>query len=123
MSRPLRRRLGLGLGLLLLAGCAAIGPSGRPTAWSRLSAEEAARLEAARQEALEHKPSGVGTLWQGPNGRNRGEVVPLRTVRRDDGAFCRDYRETLISGGRVVSRTRRACRTADGRWERAPSGA
>lgn len=44
-------------------------------------------------------------------------------VRRADGVFCRDCRQTLISAGREVSRTREACRTAGGRWERAPSGA
>lgn len=125
MSRPPLRWLGRALVVALLAGCAATGSTGRASGsvWSRQSAEEKARLAAARQDALERNPSGVASLWQGPNGRSWGEVVPLRTTRRADGIFRRDYRETLISAGREVSRTREACRSAGGRWERVPSGA
>lgn len=124
MSRPPLRRLGPALVVVLLAGCAATGSTGRSSGsvWSRLSAEEKAALAAARQDALERKPSGVASLWQAPNGRSRGEVVPLRTTRRADGIFCRDYRETLILGGREYGRSGSACRTAAGEWKRAASG-
>jgi len=65
----------------------------------------------------------VASPWWSPNGSARGEVVPIRTVRRADGVFCRDYRETLVVAGREYSRTGRACRTASGEWKRAPARA
>jgi surface antigen len=117
MSRPGLRRLAVAVLVGLLAGCAATGSTSRSgSVWSRLSAEERSRLEAARQEALERNPSGVATAWAVPGGGRGGEVVPLRTLRGADGGYCRDYRETLRTGGKERSRTGRACRTAAGSW-------
>lgn len=122
MSRPPLRWLGPALVVALLAGCAATGSPGRSSGsvWSRLSAQEKAALAAAREDALERKPSCVASFWQGPSGRSRGEVVPPRTIRRADGIFCRDYRETLVVAGREYGRSGRACRTAAGEWKRSP---
>ncbi len=60
MNAPGGRRLGPILLVALLAGCATAGGAPRMSAsvWSRRSAEEIARPEAARQEALERRASG-----------------------------------------------------------------
>lgn len=117
MTRALGR-VALVLFLALAAGCATSSGTGKKTAsvWRSLSADERARLETARQEALERRLSGEPVAWGSAATGRAGEVVVVRTLRLADGRYCRDYRETLRISGKQVERHRRACRDATGYW-------
>lgn len=97
MALPLAASLALVIGFL---------------AGSRMGPEDG---EAVLARALETTPSGV----VGP-----GEVLPLLTLRRADGSWCRRFEQPR--GARMVTGT--ACRQPDGRWrvvvlvEEAPQG-
>lgn len=116
------RRLGPILLVALLAGCVAAGGAPRTTAsvWRKLSAEEVARLDAARQEALERRASGEAVAWRAEGSGRSGTVVPLWTFKVADGRYCRDYRETVVVAGRERERIGRACREASGLWRTVP---
>ncbi len=88
--------------------------------WSGRSAEEIARLEAARQEALERRASGEAVAWRAQSSGRVGTVVPLRTFEMADGRYCQDYRETVVVAGKERERTGRACREANGLWRTVP---
>ncbi len=58
-----------------------------------ISAMDNPRREAALQEALETKRSLKEFVsWSSPETGRSGKVVPVRTYRREDGTFCREYK-------------------------------
>ncbi len=67
------------------------------------------------QLALETSKSGVTTHWRIVRAAVSGEITPIRTFRRRDNSFCRDYRVMVETQGvPAVTRVERACRTASG---------
>ncbi len=82
-----------------------------------ISAMDNPRREAALQEALETKRSlkeFVG--WSSPETGRSGKIVPVRTYRREDGTFCREYR--VEESHPLPDRPNYgiACRTEGGEW-------
>lgn len=82
-----------------------------------ISAMDNPRREAALQEALETKRSlkeFVG--WSSPETGRSGKIVPVRTYRREDGTFCREYK--LEESHPLPDRPNYgiACRTESGKW-------
>ncbi len=73
-------------------------------------------LEQAIGQALEKHLSGQVVEWRNPTSGSRGQVVPVRTFKSEEGQWCREYREVLISESGEEVRYGIACRNAGGEW-------
>ncbi|NKC14305.1 MAG: glycine zipper 2TM domain-containing protein [Gammaproteobacteria bacterium] len=72
--------------------------------------------QATAQSALETQAAGSTSTWTNPESGRVGTVTPVRTYQRADGSYCRDYEQTIESGGRIELANGTACRGADGTW-------
>jgi surface antigen len=69
------------------------------------------------QKALEKAPSGTATAWQNPDSGNSGTITPTRTYQNSSGAYCREYQQEIIVGGKPERSYGTACRQPDGSWK------
>lgn len=76
----------------------------------RLAAERATR------DTLERGRSGEPGRWRNPDSGHYGEVVARPAYRGRDGAYCREYTQTVTIGGRREEAYGTACRGPDGDW-------
>ncbi len=81
-----------------------------------LRAQDLQLLEQAIGQALEKHLSGQVVEWRNPTSGSRGQVVPVRTFKSEEGQWCREYREVLIAEGGEEVRHGIACRNAGGDW-------
>lgn len=75
-----------------------------------------AYAHASLQDALETRRSLQAAKWHNDASGNSGEIMPVRTFRILSGAFCREFRESLVKAGAPAERTGTACRREDGVW-------
>lgn len=68
------------------------------------------------QYSLEHTRSHETTRWSNPDSGNSGSMTPLQTYQQTTGQYCREYRQTVIVGGRKQDAYGTACRQPDGSW-------
>lgn len=68
------------------------------------------------QYSLEYTRSHETTRWNNPDSGNSGSLTPTRTYQQDSGQYCREYRQTVIVGGRQQEAYGTACRQPDGNW-------
>jgi len=68
------------------------------------------------QYSLEHTRSNETTRWNNPDSGNSGAMVPTRTYQQTTGQYCREYRQTVIVGGKKQDAYGTACRQPDGSW-------
>jgi len=80
--------------------------------------DKADRLEAERtaQDALEHAPSGVERTWQNPDSGNSGSIV-AKPAYQENGAYCREFTQTVTIDGKSERAYGTACRQPDGTWK------
>jgi len=81
--------------------------------------------ERSAQLALEYAGDGARRPWSNPETGTTGTVTPTRTYQDKDGAYCREYQQTIqirqrgskdIKGqGEATGGV--ACRQANGRWK------
>jgi surface antigen len=76
--------------------------------------EKRSALE-AEYKALEYTSSGQKVAWKGDQASHSGEVVPGQPYRVGS-QDCRQYTQTVFTGGAGVSARGTACRNADGSW-------
>jgi surface antigen len=76
----------------------------------RLAAESA-------HKALESTPSGKSVAWTNPDTGHTGSVTPTRTYQQPNGAYCREYQQTVTIGGKQEQSYGTACRQPDGNWK------
>ena len=69
------------------------------------------------QQSLETAPMGTTSSWQNPDSGNSGTVTPANTFQRSDGAYCREFSQTISVGGRTEEAYGTACRQPDGSWK------
>lgn len=55
--------------------------------------------------------------WNNPQSGNSGTVTPLRDGYATNGAYCREYQQTITVGGRTRDAHGTACREPDGSWK------
>lgn len=77
-------------------------------------AEKRSALE-AEYKALEYTTSGQKVTWKGTQASRYGEVVPAQPYRVGS-QDCRQYTQTVFTGGAGVTARGTACRNADGSW-------
>ena len=68
------------------------------------------------QYSLEHTRSNESTSWNNPDSGNSGSLTPTRTYQASAGQYCREYRQTVVIGGREQEAYGTACRQPDGSW-------
>ncbi|HTU02072.1 MAG TPA: RT0821/Lpp0805 family surface protein [Candidatus Sulfotelmatobacter sp.] len=76
----------------------------------RMAAEAAAR-------ALETAPTGTSVAWNNPDTGHSGAVTPTRTYQAANGAYCREYTQSVTIDGKPEQARGTACRQADGSWK------
>ena len=62
-------------------------------------------------------PVGETITWSNPNTGNKGTVTPTREGTSTTGAYCREFQQTVIIGGKEEQAYGVACRQPDGAWE------
>lgn len=63
-------------------------------------------------------PVGETITWNNPESGNHGSITPTREgVHRETGAYCREYQQEIVVGGRVERGYGQACRQPDGSWK------
>ena len=77
--------------------------------------------EACAREAVGRAgtvPVGTRITWNNPETGHRGTVTPLGESRAPTtGAYCREYQQTVVVGGRTERAYGTACRQPDGSWK------
>ena len=74
-------------------------------------------MQHATQDTLETAPAGATNSWHNPDSGNSGTVTPTQTYQRNDGAYCREFTQTVTVGGRTEEAYGTACRQPDGSWQ------
>jgi surface antigen len=69
------------------------------------------------QRSLESTPAGTASTWSNPDNGNTGTVTPVRTYQNSQGAYCREFQQTVNIGGREERAYGTACRQPDGSWK------
>ncbi|UEM23882.1 hypothetical protein JL100_014420 [Skermanella mucosa] len=75
--------------------------------------------EAYARQAAAHAysaPVGMPVQWSNPRTGNMGAVRTTRDGWSTSGAYCREFRQQIVVGGRVRSAFGQACQQPDGTW-------
>ena len=75
------------------------------------------RAEQAYNQAAT-APIGQTIAWDNPDTGNYGSVTPIREgTKTATGEYCREFQQTVVSGGRQEDAYGVACRQPDGSWK------
>ncbi len=81
------------------------------------SLDEVDRMRAQQaQQQARTAPIGQTITWSNPDTGHRGSYTPTREGTRADGAYCREFQETVTIDGQQQSAYGVACRQPDGSW-------
>ena len=69
-------------------------------------------------QALENGAQGVSQNWTSSSGHVSVMLIPYQRYTNSIGQQCREYKSVFNVGGRVSHHNRKACRIADGTWQR-----
>lgn len=82
------------------------------------SLDKADRVYAERAETQAYSaPVGQAITWNNPQTGNYGSIVATREGTAADGAYCREYQQTITVGGKRQQGYGTACRQPDGSWK------
>ena len=111
-------QVGKGRGKLVATGVgAALGALIGSEVGKSLDRADRLAMQHATQNTLETAPSGSTSTWRNPDSGNSGTVTPTQTYQRSDGAYCREFTQTVTVGGRTQEAYGTACRQPDGSWQ------
>lgn len=80
--------------------------------------DDADRRRAAEAERRAYTaPVGQQITWNNPQNGNSGTIVPVRDGYDQGGAYCREFQQTIVVGGRQQQGYGRACQQPDGSWK------
>lgn len=97
-------------------GVAAGGLIGNHIGRSLDRADQAYLYQAS--ERAQVAPVGETITWSNPQSGNYGSVTPTREgYQPSTGAYCREYQQEIVVGGRIERGYGRACRQPDGSWK------
>ena len=82
-----------------------------------LDEAERLKLASATQYALENQRSGTRTVWDNPDRRVCGVVVPRPAFKNELDQYCREYQQTVVINGEKQNAYGTACRQPDGQWK------
>lgn len=82
------------------------------------SLDNADRAAASQAEQRAYNaPIGQRIDWSNPESGNRGSITPMREGRRNDGAYCREFQQSIVVGGETKQGYGTACQQPDGSWK------
>jgi surface antigen len=81
-----------------------------------LSSDDLERAKRTALAALEETPSGQTTIWRNPANGHWGTLTPTRTFQDASGRYCRDYRQTVTTGGQEHQGNGSACLEPESVW-------
>ncbi len=82
------------------------------------SLDKADRAEISRAESRAYSaPIGQQITWNNPQSGNAGTITPVRDGYASDGAYCREFQQTITVGGQKQQGYGRACQQPDGSWK------
>jgi len=97
-------------------GVAAGGLIGNQIGRSLDRADQAYVYQAS--ERAQAAPIGETITWNNPQSGNNGTITPTREgYQPSTGAYCREYQQEIVVGGRVERGYGKACRQPDGSWK------
>ncbi len=85
-------------------------------ATSSLDDEDQAAMIQHFNHAMESAPTGQPVTWTNPSGI-AVQLSATRTFQRADGTYCREFSQSLTSGGQPNVAKGTACRQSDGTWQ------
>lgn len=83
---------------------------------SSLDKADKAHMERASNQATT-APIGQTVSWRNPDSGRSGTVTPTREGTAADGAYCREFQQTVTIDGKTEQAYGRACRQPDGSWK------
>lgn len=111
-------RFGKGSGALFATGAGAIaGAVVGGSIGKNMDDNDKKIAELTSQRALESSPSGKSVEWRNPDNGHYGYVTPTKTFQSQQGAYCREYTQVIVVGGKEERAYGRACRQQDGSWQ------
>jgi surface antigen len=82
------------------------------------SMDQTDRLKSQQAESRAYTaPVGQQITWNNPNNGNSGTIVPVRDGYASNGAYCREFQQTIIIGGQKQQGYGKACQQPDGSWK------
>ena len=78
--------------------------------------EDRKRASNAEQRAYS-APLGQQVTWNNPQNGNSGTIVPTRDGYDTNGAYCREFQQTITVGGKQQQGYGKACQQPDGSWK------
>lgn len=82
------------------------------------SLDKADRAEMNRAESRAYAaPIGQQITWNNPQSGNAGTITPVRDGYANNGAYCREFQQTITVGGQQQQAFGRACQQPDGSWK------
>ena len=111
-------QIGRGKGQLMATGAGVFAGSlvGNQVAKS-LTCRDQQKASTATQDTLETQKAGTTIAWNNPDSGNSGTVTPQNTYQQTDGAYCREFQQTITVGGKTEDGYGTACRQPDGSWK------
>ena len=62
-------------------------------------------------------PVGQQITWNNPDNGNTGTITPVRDGYASNGAYCREFQQTITVGGQKQQGYGKACQQPDGSWK------
>ena len=85
------------------------------------SLDKADRTYASQAESRAYTaPIGQQITWNNPQSGNAGTIVPVRDGFDQGGAYCREFQQTIVVGGKNQQAYGKACQQPDGSWKIVP---
>ena len=76
------------------------------------------RMAAAKAVArVQTAPIGQQVTWNNPDSGNSGTIVAIREGYAASGAYCREFQQTVTTGGAPQQSYGKACQQPDGSWK------
>lgn len=75
------------------------------------------RRAAAAEQRAYSAPVGQPITWNNPQNGNSGTITPVRDGYASNGAYCREFQQTIIVGGQKQQGYGKACQQPDGSWK------
>lgn len=67
-------------------------------------------------ERAHYAPINERVSWNNPDSGHSGYIVPVREGTSTSGYPCREYKQTIVVGGRAETAYGTACKNYDGTW-------
>lgn len=102
---------------------AAVGAAIGNSVGSDLDDADRTRQQFALQQAMEHNQSGATSDWYNPDTGHGGTIIPQPAYEADNGAYCREFTQTVRIANEDQQMYGTACRQPDGSWKIDPNHA